>query len=589
MKQFYKLPPSTQRSEGFVYDITSSSTIKNADLNAKTEAKQQRWLDSKKINWERERQVTNQGIVRQDLDDKRAVNRQSHQRYVEALAHGYSIVDHRDYTDPYTFVAPSRTMPKPTTWQSVGPTHPANREGATHLSAAERNAPLSRGSSHGVYRGMSPAMPPPDVAPPAALPPAAPPAAPVGWPKPRLTAMAALDAARAMPDRKLELRRPKDPDLTSPVPEADELRGRPAGDSAELRCESGVDELRSEPWARSRSMFDELTSESRGLSGSGVAAAAADAADADAADAVAVDSRSTLSCAASSTSDTPRVRPGAVTLSARLVAAASPPSDDANDPAPPASTSSSDIRCASHASSWKPDRLLRADPSAGAPAPAAPAARLPAAPPREPRASSAPLTSSASSASSSGDAITSGDAISTSGAISPAASLATGRSRAAISPSISPAAAAPSAAASPPSAAASPAPTVSAGGEGGGERVRGEAGGEGGREAGGEHGGEGARPLPPPPPPLLRPEEAEAAVREEAAEARLNLAEAPEAPAAEAEAAEAAASCLSSVAPMRRAWRCTSLAARCASGSMPEYLARVRVRVGARVRVKGER
>ena len=102
MKQFYKLPPSTQRSEGFVYDITSSSTIKNADLNAKREAKQQRWLDSKKLNWERERQVTNQGIVRQDLDDKRAVNRQSHQRYVEALAHGYSIVDHRDYTDPYT-------------------------------------------------------------------------------------------------------------------------------------------------------------------------------------------------------------------------------------------------------------------------------------------------------------------------------------------------------------------------------------------------------------------------------------------------------------------------------------------------------
>eukprot|EP00964_Phaeocystis_antarctica_P057655 scaffold34137_cov37-Phaeocystis_antarctica.AAC.1 len=162
--------------------------------------------------------------------------------------------------------------------------------------------------------------PPSAAAPPAAPPPAAPPAAPPGWPKPRLTAIAALDAARAMPERKLELRRPKDPDLTSPVPEADELRGWPAGDSAELRCESGVDELRSEPWARSRSMFDELTSESRGLSGSGVAAAAADAADADAdaAAAVAVVSRSTLSCAASSTSDTPRVRPGAVTLSARL-------------------------------------------------------------------------------------------------------------------------------------------------------------------------------------------------------------------------------------------------------------------------------
>ena len=199
MKQFYKLPPSTQRSEGFVYDITSSSTIKNADLNAKTEAKQQRWLDSKKINWERERQVTNQGIVRQDLDDKRAINRQSHQRYVEALAHGYSIVDHRDYTDPYTFVAPSRTMPKPTPWQSVGPSHPANREGATHLSAAERNAPLSRGSSHGVYRGMSPAMQPPDAAPPAAPSHAAPPPSAPRRPSGPPTAPPPEPAAPAVP------------------------------------------------------------------------------------------------------------------------------------------------------------------------------------------------------------------------------------------------------------------------------------------------------------------------------------------------------------------------------------------------------
>ena len=37
--------------------------------------------------------MTKQGMVRQDLEEKRAVNRQSHQRYVEALAHGYSILD----------------------------------------------------------------------------------------------------------------------------------------------------------------------------------------------------------------------------------------------------------------------------------------------------------------------------------------------------------------------------------------------------------------------------------------------------------------------------------------------------------------
>ena len=123
--------------------------------------------------------MTKQGMVRQDLEEKRAVNRQSHQRYVEALAHGYSILDHRDYTDPYTYIAPARTMPKPTTWQTVGPTHPANREGAAPVSVAERNAPLSRGSSHGVYRDMSPAhaMQQPDAAPPAA-PPTPPPVPP---------------------------------------------------------------------------------------------------------------------------------------------------------------------------------------------------------------------------------------------------------------------------------------------------------------------------------------------------------------------------------------------------------------------------
>lgn len=134
--------------------------------------------------------MTKQGMVRQDLEEKRAINRQSHQRYVEALAHGFSILDHRDYTDPYTYIAPARTLPKPTTWQTVGPTHPANREGAAPVSVAERNAPLSRGSSHSVYRDMSPAhaMQQPDAAPPAAphaAPHAAPPIPPPVPPPPR--------------------------------------------------------------------------------------------------------------------------------------------------------------------------------------------------------------------------------------------------------------------------------------------------------------------------------------------------------------------------------------------------------------------
>ena len=59
---------------------------------------------------------------------------------------------------------------------------------------------------------------------------------------------------------------------------------------------------------------------------------------------------------------------------------------------------------------------------------------------------------------------------------------------------------------------------------------------------------------------------------------RLSLEESPgaaeEAAEAAAGAAGAEASRGSRVAAMRRAWRCTSLAARCASGSIPLYLVR---------------
>jgi hypothetical protein len=75
----------------------------------------------------------------------------------------------------------------------------------------------------------------------------------------------------------------------------------------------------------------------------------------------------------------------------------------------------------------------------------------------------------------------------------------------------------------------------------------------------------------------LRAEAAAAAAAAAAAVARLSLEESPgvaEPGVAEAAAAAAAASRGSRVAAMRRAWRCTSLAARRASGSKPLYLVR---------------
>ena len=38
MKQFYKLPPSTQRSEGFIYDI-ATHVVKNEELYEQKQAK----------------------------------------------------------------------------------------------------------------------------------------------------------------------------------------------------------------------------------------------------------------------------------------------------------------------------------------------------------------------------------------------------------------------------------------------------------------------------------------------------------------------------------------------------------------------
>ena len=73
----------------------------------------------------RGQQLFQRGIEQKDLEDNRALNRASHRRYFERYAHGFSIIDHRDYTDPSTYLPPCRTMPPRSLWGQLGePTKP---------------------------------------------------------------------------------------------------------------------------------------------------------------------------------------------------------------------------------------------------------------------------------------------------------------------------------------------------------------------------------------------------------------------------------------------------------------------------------
>jgi len=123
MKSFNRLPPSLQKGEGFVYDITTHQ-VKNGELYAQEQIKEAVKIERNAASWDRNESMRNQGLERQVLADTRAVNRQSHQRYQDSFRHGYNIVDHRDYRDPETYIPPSRTRPEPTLWQSVGPNPP---------------------------------------------------------------------------------------------------------------------------------------------------------------------------------------------------------------------------------------------------------------------------------------------------------------------------------------------------------------------------------------------------------------------------------------------------------------------------------
>jgi len=123
MKSFNRLPPSLQKGEGFVYDITTHQ-VKNDGLYSKEVEKQMAKLGRDAQTWERNEKMRNAGLEKQMLADTRAINRSSHTRYVDTFRHGFNIVDHRDYRDPQTYLPPPRTRPEPTLWQAVGPNRP---------------------------------------------------------------------------------------------------------------------------------------------------------------------------------------------------------------------------------------------------------------------------------------------------------------------------------------------------------------------------------------------------------------------------------------------------------------------------------
>ena len=137
MKSFNRLPPSLQKGEGFVYDITTHQ-VKNEDLYEKEQARQQATLE-RNAGRGRDETMRNAGLNRQMLSDTRSINRQSHQRYVDTFRHGYNILDHRDYRDPNTYLPPPRTRPEPTVWQAVGP---IGRRRPIRAAAAAAIAPL---------------------------------------------------------------------------------------------------------------------------------------------------------------------------------------------------------------------------------------------------------------------------------------------------------------------------------------------------------------------------------------------------------------------------------------------------------------
>ncbi|KAL3911618.1 MAG: hypothetical protein SGPRY_008625 [Prymnesium sp.] len=96
LKQFNRLPPSLQRGEGFIYDITTHG-IKNKDLYDRKQAAEQAWFDSHAAKWIRDEEIRDISAARQQYEDRRTINRASHERYMEKYQYGYDIVDQRDF------------------------------------------------------------------------------------------------------------------------------------------------------------------------------------------------------------------------------------------------------------------------------------------------------------------------------------------------------------------------------------------------------------------------------------------------------------------------------------------------------------
>ena len=179
MKAFYAMPPGYQRSEGYVYDITTHD-VKNKDLYAKAHAKEQAFWDGKKATHARDTNIRQKGVDRQDLEAQRAINRFPFKKYEEAFQHGYSIVDGRDYGDPNTSAAAAAALrslgapPPPAPPPPPAQVHPAAARAAQPHALGEDYAhrPPSSSDRRRAGRGPPPPPrpPPPTVAPTAADP-----------------------------------------------------------------------------------------------------------------------------------------------------------------------------------------------------------------------------------------------------------------------------------------------------------------------------------------------------------------------------------------------------------------------------------
>ena len=146
MKAFYAMPPGYQRSEGYVYDITTHD-VKNKDLYAKAHAKEQAFWDGKKATHARDTNIRQKGVDRQDLEAQRAINRFPFKKYEEAFQHGYSIVDGRDYGDPNTSAAAAALRSLGASAPPCAPTplpHPAQ----VHPAAARAAQPHALGEDY---------------------------------------------------------------------------------------------------------------------------------------------------------------------------------------------------------------------------------------------------------------------------------------------------------------------------------------------------------------------------------------------------------------------------------------------------------